>query len=141
MAVRQHLSHIDRSLLGCSEKFIRQQVVSPLNRMSSKSELIFPISSAEGEWFDIYSIYAANQQLNEACNKCWAIVELVHATSPSIWRTAYFPIGSSFGQPFLMGTVLPTLYYANISAIISAMSSLGVITLRKEGRPYYLIRT
>jgi hypothetical protein len=101
----------------------------------------FESDKTEAEWLNIYSIYSANQQLNEACNKLWTTVELSNMTSRQIWKKSYLPIGEQFSGIFSLGTLIPTLYYAEISSIVSILSSFGCVPIILNGTPFYLLRT
>ena len=54
----------------------------------------YSLTSPETEWFNIYSIYRSNQQLNEACNKLWATAELFHATNPEFLKRVSCLLGN-----------------------------------------------
>lgn len=101
------------------------------------------LDSAPEALLDAYSIHRACNQVNEACNKLWATVELVYATSPEVWQTAYEPIGESFANAFLLGSLIPALYYSQLSAIVSCLSSFGCVSIRdiSHGMSYNIVRT
>lgn len=136
------LEDIDERLLSCSASFIRRQVMHPIVSLLERRIQSYKGDTPEAEWFNIYSIYSSNQQLNEACNKLWATVELANLTSKNIWKErGYQPVGESFSGIFMLGTLIPTLYYSQISTMISVLSSYGCIPILIHGVPYYLIRT
>jgi hypothetical protein len=137
--IRQHLLEVEEKLLRSGERFIRQQVRKPLNDLVTSSKEKFSPNTPEAEWLNIYSIYRANQQLNEACNKLWSAVELANITSPAIWKKTYKPLGESFSGLFAVGATIPTLYYSEISTLISILSIFGVVPI-KMGDPEYLVR-
>jgi len=91
--------------------------------------------------FDIYSMARACNQVNEACNKLWATMELAYATSPKIRYRKYDPIGESFDSAFLLGSLIPTLYYSQLSAILACLSTFGCISLRDAYLAYNVVRT
>jgi hypothetical protein len=138
--IAEMLSKIDNRLLQCSERFIRQQVRRPIESMLAMKEK-YGSDKAEAEWLDIYSIYCANQQLSEACNKLWTTVEFANVTSKHVWKKSYMPIGELFSCTFSLGTLIPTLYYAEISSIISILSSFGCVPVVVNGIPFYILRT
>lgn len=104
-----------------------------------------------------YSITRAMIQSNESCNKVWATVELLHALSgwnqglpdilfkekPTTTRSIHNPLCSSYDVEFCGGTILPTLYYATLSALLSLMSSFGCLSITDTNIVgyYNLIRT
>ncbi|MEM3798285.1 MAG: hypothetical protein QXY74_07640 [Candidatus Bathyarchaeia archaeon] len=106
-----------------------------------KTKEKFGCDKTEAEWLNAYSIYSANQQLSEACNKLWTTVELSNMTSRQIWKKSYLPIGEQFSGIFSLGTLIPTLYYAEISSIVSILSSFGCVPILLGRIPFYLLRT
>lgn len=92
---------------------------------------------------DAYSFHRASNQANEACNKLWATVELVYAVSPDVWGIAYEPMGKYFENKFLLGSLIPALYYSQLSAIVSCLSSFGCVSIRDETSriSYNIVRT
>ena len=92
---------------------------------------------------DAYSFHRACNQANEACNKLWATIELVYAVSPSMWRKSYEPMGKYFENEFLLGSLVPALYYSQLSAIVSCLSSFGCVSIRDETSniSYNIVRT
>lgn len=139
--VNKLLESIDDKLLNCSEKFIRLQVKRPIEKMLSGKIEYYDSENPQYDWFNIYSIYCSNQQVNEACNKLWATIELTNVTSRNMWKKNYSPIGENFSGIFLLGTLIPTLHYSQLSAMISMLSSFGCIPLIINRTPYFLIRT
>lgn len=138
--IRELLRPIDERLLNCSENFIRLQVKKPIeNMIVNKTK--YAINSPQSTWFNVYSIFNANQQLNEACNKLWTTVELTNVTSRNNFNKSYEPIGSGFSGSFILGTTLPTLYYSQLSAIVSVLSSFGCIPVMIRSKRYYLLRS
>jgi len=139
--IHEILTGIDVNLLKSSEKFIRQQLSRPINHLISHQAAFYDSDTSESFWLNVLSLFNANQQLNEACNKMWASVELANVTRGAVWKKKYMPIGSDFGRIFVSGTLIPTLYYAQISAMISILSSFGCIPILEHGTPFYLVRT
>jgi hypothetical protein len=138
--IARMLRVVDKRLLQCSERFIRQQVRKPIEGMLDKKDVI-ENKTAPADWLNVYSIYCANQQLSEACNKLWASIELASVTSERVWKKSYMPVGELFSDTFCMGTLIPTLYYAEISSIVSILSSFGCVPIMMNGRSHYLLRT
>ena len=137
--IRNLLEPMDEGLLNCSEGFIRLQVKRPIDNMI-KNKTKYAIGSPQATWFDIYSIFNSNQQLNEACNKLWATAELTNATRADLFGYSYDPIGHGFNGSFILGTTIPTLYYSQLSAIVSVLSSFGCVPLMINLKRYYLLR-
>src|SRR2546428_5159157 len=138
--LKKRLKPIDSRLLNCSSRFISLQVKRPVTILQSNSFSHWPLNSPQANWLDIYSVYRSNQQLAEACNKVWACAELVNATSPSS-GDKYEGIGEKFNQMFLGGTIVPTLYYSQISAMISSLTLCGCIPVLIDKRSLFLLRT
>jgi len=74
-----------------------------------------------------YSITRAMVQSNESCNKIWATMELLHALAINK-RTSY--LCDTFDVEFTGGTIIPTLYYAQVAALTSLMSVYGSVSIR-----------
>lgn len=138
--IKEILTPIDERLLNCSEDFIRLQVKKPIENMITQ-KVKYAIDSPQSTWFNIYSIFNANQQLNEACNKLWATAELTNVTSRRVFNKNYEPIGKEFIGSFILGTTLPTLYYSQLSTIVSVLSAFGCVPVRVNSKRYYLLRS
>lgn len=137
--IRQLLTSIDDQMLSCTEDFIRLQVKSPTADLLSRKATC-KLDSPQARWFNIYSVFNANQQLNEACNKLWAGTELMHVTDEKVWNELYDPVGGKFNGSFVLGTTIPTLYYAQLSAIVSILSIYGCIPVMINQKRYYMLR-
>lgn len=137
--IRGLLEPIHDGLLNCSESFIRLQVKRPIHRMI-KNKTEYTINSPQSTWFDIYSIFNANQQLNEACNKLWATAELTNVTGRNVFGKTYQAVGNGFNGSFILGTTIPTLYYSQLSAIVSVLSAFGCVPVMINSKRYYLLR-
>jgi hypothetical protein len=89
-----------------------------------------------------YSIHRASNQLNETCNKLWAVLELAQAISPENQNHGK-TIGTGFSHDFSLGTIIPAAYYSQVSCIVSILSLFGVISIydHTTGRAYNLTRT
>lgn len=115
------------------------------------------IDESKFSLLNAYSLNRAMIQSNEACNKIWATAELLHAFSywnqglpdlmfnkkPSTTRSNHKPLCENFNIEFSGGTIIPTLYYAHISSIISILSSFGCVSIRDTNNDlsYNLVRT
>ena len=114
--------------------------------LEKNTVLIPDINSQDATLLDIYSLCRSHNQLNEACNKLWATIELAYVVSPGIKeKYNYCLLGENFNRDFLLGKLIPTLYYSQISAIISILSSFGCISLhyyiQDKNIFYNLVRT
>ena len=115
------------------------------------------ISRRHDSLLNAYAITRSMVQANEACNKVWATVELLHALSywtkgypefffsdiPESPSSMHKPLCDTFQVDFCGGTVLPTLYYAHISSLTSIMSSFGCVSIRDSTNElsYNIVRT
>jgi len=94
--------------------------------------------SREYDQLNLHLLYRSMHQVNEACNKLWSTTELYHHAKKDI------ALCNSFSPAFLGSSTIPTLHYANCSAIISIMSlfGLGSWVKREKGLEFFnLIRT
>jgi hypothetical protein len=137
--LRNYLKPIDEKMLNCTESFIRRQVQSPVKDLLKNT--VFKLDTPQAKWFDIYSIFNSNQQLNEACNKLWAGLEIMHMTDPKIWKINYTPIGSKFDGSFILGTAIPTIYYSQLSLIVANLSIFGTVPIMLNHKRYFMVRT
>ncbi|MGI0091104.1 MAG: hypothetical protein ACREBS_05300, partial [Nitrososphaerales archaeon] len=135
------LDSIDDNLFNGSEGFIRQQATKALNSLIMQKVSSYDKEDSEFFWLNVLSVFNANQQINEACNKMWATAELSNVGRGSVWKHGYSPIGKEFSTLFLSGTLIPTLYYSQVSAMISSLSIFGCVPILVNGTPYYLVRT
>lgn len=91
--------------------------------------------------FDRMNMYFLNRsmhQVNEACNKLWATVELLYSAK-STKRLC-----KRFCEEFVPSSAVPTLHYANISALLSVLSLFGISSIVQRGKRltfYNVIRT
>lgn len=87
---------------------------------------------------NMYFLYRSMHQINEACNKLWSTIELyLHVRSNELFC-------KSFKKEFLGSSTVPTLHYANMSAIISILTLYGICSWVDKGqkvRYYNIIRT
>ncbi len=139
--IHEVLATVDENLLKGSERFVRQQLSKPMSFLVSHSTAYYGLDKPESYWLNVLSLFNANQQINEACNKIWAASELANITRRDVWKHKYKPIGPDFGRIFASGTFIPTLHYAQISAMISILSSFGCIPILLRGTPFYFVRT
>ncbi len=139
--IRSVLDNVDNSLLRSSEKFVRRQSSKAIDLLTSHTSACYSPKQPQYFWLNVLALFSANQQLNEACNKMWATAELANITRVSVWRRKYDPVGPGFGGIFVSSTLIPTLYYAQISAMISLLASFGCLPILSRGVPFYLVRT
>jgi len=91
--------------------------------------------------FDRMNMYFLNRsmhQINEACNKLWATVELLYSAKSNK------RLCKKFCEEFVPSSAVPTLHYANISALLSILSLFGVSSIAQRGKRltfYNVIRT
>lgn len=87
---------------------------------------------------NMYFLNRSMHQLNEACNKLWTTMEAHYAA------TGKNKLCKKFSPDFLPSSTIPTLHYANISAILSILSLFGLTSIASKGRNlifYNLVRT
>lgn len=99
----------------------------------------FDLESKEDYQLLYYSVRRFHNQLNEAQNKLWATLELVNLKNTGT-------VCKQFSLDFSNGTLIPTLYYSQVSVMIAFMSLFGVVSMYpsdQKGKPksYNLIRT
>jgi hypothetical protein len=99
-----------------------------------------PVRSGSKEYdqLNLHLLYRSMHQVNEACNKLWSTAELYyHAVNDKA-------LCEDFSSGFLGSSTVPTLHYANVSALISIMSlfGLGSWINRDRGLDFFnLLRT
>jgi hypothetical protein len=87
---------------------------------------------------NMYFLNHAMHQVNEACNKLWATAELLHAAKSNK------RLCKKFCEEFVPSSAVPTLHYANISALLSILSLFGVSLIAQRGKRltfYNVVRT
>jgi hypothetical protein len=103
-----------------------------------KAGKIYDTKSHTYNKLNVYMLNRSMHQINEACNKLWSTIELHHNASCGN------KLCKKFDADFLPSATVPTLHYANISAIISIVSLFGLSSVVVRGRRmqfYNLIRT
>ena len=86
---------------------------------------------------NLHMLQRSLNQANEACNKLWFSVELLAQIQDNGKKC------SSFNENFLTSAI-PTLHYANISAIVSLLSLFGICSWAEKTQSitfYNIIRT
>ncbi len=87
-----------------------------------------------------YSIRRFHNQLNEALNKLWATLELVHLGKGALQC-------KTFQIDFALGTIIPALHYSRVSTMVAYLSLFGIVSIplsqgkNKELVFYNLTRT
>jgi len=95
-----------------------QYVERPFRRLLNGQSV--PYSSRYYDQLSLHLLYRSLHQANEACNKLWTTIELYkHAKEDEL-------LCNQFSFNFLGSSSIPTLHYANCSALISLMSLFGV---------------
>jgi hypothetical protein len=92
-------------------------------------------SNNEKDMLLIYSLCRGRHQINEACNKLCASIELAYA----LCNDQKDRVCPSFSPDFSLGTLIPTLYYSVLSSMTSSMCILGVISFRSGRGDNYLL--
>lgn len=104
-----------------------------------KNGRVYFLDSREYDIINVYFLNRAMHQVNEACNKLWSTLELHHGMKGKGM------LCKRFDAAFLPSSTVPTLHYANISALISILSLFGLCSVvdRSSRRMvfYNLVRT
>jgi len=108
--------------------------------ISITNEKTIGFSKKDAVLFTAYSLHRSSNQLNEACNKLWATMELAYALSPEIRNEHFECLGNEFDTRFILGTIIPSLYYSLISTMVSMLSLFGCVSLNKNDTYYNLTR-
>ena len=99
---------------------------------------VIKTSSSSFDKLNMYFLYRCLNQVNEACNKLWGTMELYNQLAKGP------PIYSGFNPGYLSSTTVPTLHYANMSALVSLITLFGVCSWVEKGQKnwfYNLVRT
>ena len=72
----------------------------------------------------------ANNQINEACNKFYATVQLAHTVRERTFLGQVGVSADTFGGEFVLGALIPVLYYSQVAALLSLLSSYGLLFVR-----------
>ena len=78
------------------------------------------------------SMRLANNQINEACNKFYATVELARTVKDRTYLGQEGISSEHFGGEFILGALIPVLYYSQIASLLSLLSSYGVVFVRDK---------
>ena len=105
----------------------RVQMALYKNRID-KNIVLGDIPSDQDDYLNAYSITRAMVQCGEACNKLLSILRLLH-TSKAHLSDCVCP---SLDINYCGGTIIPTLYYSNLSALTFLMSSFGCLSLQDQ---------
>lgn len=95
-------------------------------------------SSSGYHKLNLHLLYRSMHQLNEACNKLWSTIELCYHVKHNKLLCRKFSSG------FLGSSTIPTLHYANMSALLSLITLFGVSSWVEKGqkvRYFNIIRT
>lgn len=76
------------------------------------------------------SMRLANNQINEACNKLYATVELANAVQKRLDKEGI--ASDRFSGEFILGALVPVLYYSQVAALLSLLSSYGILFVRDQ---------
>lgn len=69
----------------------------------------------------------ANNQINEACNKHYATVELAYAVRGRTFPGETGVSHDYFSGEFVLGALIPVLYYSQVAALLSFFASYGLL--------------
>jgi hypothetical protein len=87
---------------------------------------------------NMHFLFRSLNQVNEACNKLWATVEVYcHVLECG-------PVCKDFSKEFLPTSTVPALHYANMSSLVANLALFGVCSWaerRQRMRFYNLVRT
>ena len=103
-----------------------------------KNGRVYVPRSKEYDIINVYFLNRAMHQINEACNKLWSTLELHHG------MTDKGKLCKRFAADFLPSSTVPTLHYANITAILSILSLFGLCSVVERSRNmvfFNLVRT
>lgn len=97
------------------------------------------IPATQDDYLNAYSITRSMVQCGEAINKLASILKLLYMSRAHIADR----ICPSTRIAYSGGTIIPTLYYSNLSALTSLMSSFGCVPIRDRntGHSLNLVRT
>jgi hypothetical protein len=95
-------------------------------------------SNGRYEQLNLHMLQRSLNQANQACNKLWASVELFKQIEKND------VIIKPFNKNFISSSMVPSLHYANISALVSLLSLFGIcswVERFQKMRFYNIIRT
>ena len=87
-------------------------------------------SAEERNDLSVASMRLANNQINEACNKLYATVQLAHTVRERTFLGQVGVSADTFGGEFVLGALIPVLYYSQVAALLSLLSSYGLLFVR-----------
>ncbi len=141
---------VPKNLSGISRLFSENRIISSISPTSLPTSDVLklihnlergepaPVGTLDFDKMNAYFLYRSLNQANEACNKLWATLELYRGLMNSR------PSFKRFREEFLSSTSIPSLHYANMSALLSILSLFGISTWIKKGqklRYFYILRT
>lgn len=87
---------------------------------------------------NMHFLFRSLNQINEACNKLWATVEVYYHVLEC------GPVCKDFSREFLPTSTIPTLHYANMSSLVASLALFGICSWAERGQRikfYNLVRT
>lgn len=87
-------------------------------------------SADERNALTVASMRLANNQINEACNKFYATVQLAHTVRERTFSGKEGLSADTFCGEFILGALIPVLYYSQVATLLSLLSSYGLLLLR-----------
>jgi len=131
----------NRKYLGYESNWLHEKIIEILGLSDEKTIQSLNngkckiYSTEEEEQMLVYSFCRANHQINEATNKIWATVELAYSIKNSDTRLV-----KSFSHNYSLGTLIPSLYYSLLSAIVSNLCIYGIVSFRYNNQDLLLAR-
>ena len=94
----------------------------------------FAITSSDKDLIDLYCLYRSWISFSEGLNRIWTTVEMHKQISDNGLKC------NNFGIWFSNSSTIPNLHYANIAFLVSYLTALGVVPVRKGIDDLFLIR-
>ena len=119
-------------ILNESQTYIFEKV----DNLIQKRKLPGSVTSNESEMelIDLYRKYRTWITFSEGLNKLWTVVEFHEQISANPLKLDKFGIG------FSNSSMIPNLHYANIAFLVSYLTALGIVPVRKCDKEFFLIR-
>ena len=84
----------------------------------------------ENNSLTLATMLLANNQINEACNKFYATVELANAVKERTFSGSIGVSSDHFSGEYVLGALIPVLYYSQVAALLSLFSAYGLLFVR-----------
>ena len=111
-------------------------IFTKVNALIEEAKIPGSLASIKSEMklIDLYRQYRAWISFSEGLNKLWTVVEFYEQIFANGLKLGKFGIG------FSNSSTIPALHYANISFLLSYLTVLGVVPVRKRDKEFFLIR-